>query len=764
MDKLPVGQLPDLQQSNNDDEIMVITNSEYSQLKKEKISDLITDFTSTNENNALTKGTDGKMFVTDFGNASNITEGTLPTSVLPDIPKDKLPEIETDDLPDSGITAGTYTYPTDIVVNSKGQVTSITEGQAGANNANQDLSNLGPLGLDKINQSKALETGSVSSDADVYADVQKYAHSTFDLSKFEVVGSPTITDDGVASGFSSSSYVKKSINLITNNLVITGKTIIDNSQPIINIIFSTSPSSVSPTNYIDGLRLQWESFNNQIRFAAQINGVDSNIIPKLSINIENGDLLEYKLTLKSGNSSFEYSINGVKQPTYTPTTTWDLDFNITSIRIGAYANLYYAGSIDLKHFSITADGVEVFNGNKTGLDVIKSDNYSVVGSPVISDDGVASGFNNSNNVTSKENIVIPSTTKSIEILGSFIIGEQNDTAQQFYNFNNGLRGEVKNDYTAIAFFPPSGFTGGLYMFLSLNNGDTVKYQYKIDFITGVCKATCYINSGEAISKTVTTSGTFSGIDTKVKVSGLNYAFQGSIDLNSFQIYVDDNLVYQPCLKIPYTLSKTGSKIVDAAYRNRVQDLYEQEGYAPYYTIDEANKNFTLPMGEIYGMLEKNSESNYESLLDKLYPIGYPMPSLDGKLNSGEIWLEGATINISSYQSLYAVYGTTYGGDGVTTFQLPDMRNRVLWGSGDATYGSVAAGLPNITGHFSLLKSDSGGASDAFYISGSGWVNTAAANGAGRYIYMSASRSSSIYGNSTTVQPPALKVRWKTRYR
>ena len=146
MDKQPVGQLPDLASSNNDDEIMVITDSEHNQLKKEKISDLITDFTSTNENNALTKGTDGKMFVTDFGNASNITEGTLPVSVLPDIPKDLLPAIETTDLPASGVAAGTYTYPTDIVVNSKGQVTSITEGQAGANNANQDLSNLSEAG------------------------------------------------------------------------------------------------------------------------------------------------------------------------------------------------------------------------------------------------------------------------------------------------------------------------------------------------------------------------------------------------------------------------------------------------------------------------------------------------------------------------------------------------------------------------------------------------------------------------------------------
>ena len=150
MDKLPVGQLPDLASSNNDDEIMVITNSEYNQLKKEKISDLITDFTSTNENNALTKGTDGKMFVTDFGNASNITEGTLPTSVLPeiplekipDIPKDKLPPIETADLPVSGVTADTYAYPSSVTVNSQGQVTAIEEGTPSGANADTDLSNL----------------------------------------------------------------------------------------------------------------------------------------------------------------------------------------------------------------------------------------------------------------------------------------------------------------------------------------------------------------------------------------------------------------------------------------------------------------------------------------------------------------------------------------------------------------------------------------------------------------------------------------------
>lgn len=160
MEKQPVGQLPDLTQSNNDDEIMVITNDEYNQLKKEKISDFITDLTSTDENNALTKGTDGKLFVTDFGNASNITEGTLPTSVLPDIPKSKLPPIETSDLPVSGVTADTYAYPSSVTVNAQGQVTAIEEGSPSGANANVDLSNITEAGKEVIKENGGgLEVG-----------------------------------------------------------------------------------------------------------------------------------------------------------------------------------------------------------------------------------------------------------------------------------------------------------------------------------------------------------------------------------------------------------------------------------------------------------------------------------------------------------------------------------------------------------------------------------------------------------------------------
>jgi microcystin-dependent protein len=49
--------------------------------------------------------------------------------------------------------------------------------------------------------------------------------------------------------------------------------------------------------------------------------------------------------------------------------------------------------------------------------------------------------------------------------------------------------------------------------------------------------------------------------------------------------------------------------------------------------------------------------------------------------------DGQTLSISSYQALFALIGTTYGGNGTTTFQLPNLQGRVPLGVGSG------AGLP-----------------------------------------------------------------------
>jgi microcystin-dependent protein len=48
---------------------------------------------------------------------------------------------------------------------------------------------------------------------------------------------------------------------------------------------------------------------------------------------------------------------------------------------------------------------------------------------------------------------------------------------------------------------------------------------------------------------------------------------------------------------------------------------------------------------------------------------------------GWMYCDGRSLSIRNYTALYAVIGTRFGGDGVNTFCLPDIRGRVAVGAG-----------------------------------------------------------------------------------
>lgn len=63
--------------------------------------------------------------------------------------------------------------------------------------------------------------------------------------------------------------------------------------------------------------------------------------------------------------------------------------------------------------------------------------------------------------------------------------------------------------------------------------------------------------------------------------------------------------------------------------------------------------------------------------------------------------DGRHLSINQYQALYAIIGNAYGGDGVTTFALPDLRGRVPVGAGTTSWGQTmilgqTGGTPNIS--------------------------------------------------------------------
>ena len=127
---------------------------------------------------------------------------------------------------------------------------------------------------------------------------------------------------------------------------------------------------------------------------------------------------------------------------------------------------------------------------------------------------------------------------------------------------------------------------------------------------------------------------------------------------------------------------------------------------------------------------------------------------------GYLMADGTAVGRETYPDLFAAIGTVFGeGDGVTTFNLPDLIGRFAQGS--ATPGQkVKAGLPNITGDVAPTSYYSGVvANGAFYGTERTGNTVTLSNAAGpvSVIGLDASRSNPVYGASNTVQPPALTL-------
>ena len=606
----------------------------------------------------------------------------------------------------------------------------------------------------------------ISTDTKGFEIVKELVHSTFDLSKFSVLGNPNITDDGIASGFSTANYITTSSSF---NFA--------SAQSFEILLAITTPSNTASVTSYTGFFNTLSSDNTEF-IVVGYELENSRFVYGLGIttgtfwNIYSSNTIQpdtkYYIKIKVDNTTvtIQISTNGTDWIT-DASGTISSPLNINNVlRFGLDRSLSrpFEGTIDLKSIAVWADGVPVFSGNKTGIDVIKPDNYEVVGTPTITDDGIASGFKSDSYIISTENFNL--SAKKFKIKYHCKIGQPKDSIGVVGLYNKqGLPviNTVYNYYTVgVILRENSSGAGDISTYTSSYTGLSYTANFEIE------NNTVTINVLYDDGTTRTANVDFSELDVsswgelQLRIGrclwiGENIEY---LDLNSVELENNGNLIYQPCLKIPYTESKTGSKIVDAAYRDRVQDMYEQYGYAPYYTIDEENENFTLPAGDIYGMITKNRE-----ILDIVYPIGRPMPEENNVLLDNEVWLEGATVNIVDYPKLFKVYGTKYGGDGTTTFKLPDMRGRTLWGSPDGSNGYIEAKLPNIKGSCGKFDVYEAGGEGCFSIGSQAYGNTREQwGGTVAAIGFDASRSNSIYSDdATTVQPPAFKVRWKTRF-
>lgn len=180
----------------------------------------------------------------------------------------------------------------------------------------------------------------------------------YDPSKFTVIGSPIITDNGVVSKFNSSNYIKilnvPELGKITESLRFTSSFVYNNfsaEQTIwnknLNLDLRLMNGSIMLRTYDDSKSNTFSILQSQHKVA---NGeqvfCDVVITPNLCrIKINDVEYTKEQVT------DFSYLANAV-------------DRTIIIGMSNAF-NLYFRTSIDLKAFSITVDGEEVFNGTKT---------------------------------------------------------------------------------------------------------------------------------------------------------------------------------------------------------------------------------------------------------------------------------------------------------------------------------------------------------------------------------------------------------------
>ena len=156
------------------------------------------------------------------------------------------------------------------------------------------------------------------------------------------------------------------------------------------------------------------------------------------------------------------------------------------------------------------------------------------------------------------------------------------------------------------------------------------------------------------------------------------------------------------------------------------------------------------------------------------PIGTLLCFSGITIPEGYLLCDGRTVSRTTYADLFNVIGTAYGtGDGSTTFNVPNFQNKTFWGGNSSSVGTVKdAGLPNITGDFIIrlhananlaIWNTYGSFTSSTYNQSSQSIPKDATLQNMQQISFNASKSNSIYGKSTTVQPPAIVVQVIIKY-
>ncbi len=373
MANIKVRDLADTSSITLDNQIMVLTNDERNQVQNITVENLISNITSSSENNGITTGPDGKLYV--------------------------------DNAP-TGVEAGTYEYVKNLVVNNKGQITSIEQGQE----ASVPIANTQTAGIVKPDgvTITATEDGTISTNTygfEVGDTIFRLLPSTDgnkhlldgaliqgeginaafvnyianlhnnvmpQYSNVAIIGG-TVDTDGVLSGFSGNNWAQinrvvpySTANTIDIQLKITTGTLDTTNYKCFYSPIDMNSKGVNIQITPDNLLMLFVSSNNGISWdivdgLTGVTSVQSNTTYYLRYTFDGSSHKLYSSTTGAFASEeiLEVSVNNSTRPSNSS----------VSLGVQAWAetkpNYYFRGSIDLNESYINIDGQRWWSGRQT---------------------------------------------------------------------------------------------------------------------------------------------------------------------------------------------------------------------------------------------------------------------------------------------------------------------------------------------------------------------------------------------------------------
>ncbi|WP_418583976.1 phage tail protein [Parasutterella excrementihominis] len=180
------------------------------------------------------------------------------------------------------------------------------------------------------------------------------------------------------------------------------------------------------------------------------------------------------------------------------------------------------------------------------------------------------------------------------------------------------------------------------------------------------------------------------------------------------------------------------------------------------TLDQLNRSIEARLKTLEEKIEKTLKGVTDRV-DKFetFPPGFIIYTGGFINNPNWLFCDGRAVSRSGYANLFKAIGTTWGaGNGSTTFNIPYLLDRVLWGSNWGVGQYIDSGAPQVWAEMGCDDRAGDLANGAAYRLRQRNINTSASGGDSApwaYFRFEASRCSPVYGRTNHIQPPASRA-------